>query len=72
MIAASTLGAPFPADTEARIADFTELAATAIANAESQAQLRASRARIANTADEARRRIERVDEISSPVIVLRA
>jgi signal transduction histidine kinase len=59
VIAASTLGAPFPADTEARIADFTELAATAIANAESQAQLRASRARIANTADETRRRIER-------------
>jgi signal transduction histidine kinase len=59
VIAASTLRAPFPADTEARIADFTELAATAIANAESQAQLRASRARIANTADETRRRIER-------------
>ena len=48
-----------PADTEARLAGFTELVATAIANAESQAQLTASRARIAAAADTARRRIER-------------
>jgi signal transduction histidine kinase len=50
---------PLPADTEARLATFTELVATAIANAESQAQLTASRARIVAAADHARRRIER-------------
>ncbi|TQM45660.1 GAF domain-containing sensor histidine kinase [Pseudonocardia cypriaca] len=50
---------PLPADTEARLAAFTELVATAIANAESQAQLTASRARIVAAADDARRRIER-------------
>ena len=48
-----------PADTEARLAGFTELIATAIANAEGQAALAASRARIVATADQARRRIER-------------
>jgi signal transduction histidine kinase len=50
---------PLPAGTEARLAGFTELAATAIANAEAQAELAASRARIVATADTARRRIER-------------
>jgi len=50
---------PLPADTEARLARFTELAATAIANAEAQAALTASRARIVATADATRRRIER-------------
>jgi GAF domain-containing protein len=50
---------PLPADTEDRLAGFTELVATAIANAESQAQLTASRARIVTAADYARRRIER-------------
>jgi signal transduction histidine kinase len=49
----------FPADTEQRIADFTELVGTAIANADSSAQLTASRARIITAADDARRRIER-------------
>ena len=48
-----------PPDTEQRLASFTELVATAIANAETQAQLTASRARIVATADETRRRIER-------------
>jgi signal transduction histidine kinase len=48
-----------PADTEARLASFTELVATAIANTESRAQLVASRARIVAAADETRRRIER-------------
>jgi signal transduction histidine kinase len=48
-----------PADTEARLASFTELVATAIANAESRAALAASRARIVAAADETRRRIER-------------
>ncbi|MDT4969924.1 MAG: hypothetical protein QOG22_67 [Pseudonocardiales bacterium] len=55
----SAPGQPLPADTEARLANFTELLATAIANAESRAALAASRARIVAAADEARRRIER-------------
>jgi signal transduction histidine kinase len=50
---------PLPTGTEARLADFTELAATAIANAEGQAELAASRARIVATADQTRRRIQR-------------
>jgi signal transduction histidine kinase len=41
------------------MAQFTELVATAIANAESGAELAASRRRIVASADEARRRIER-------------
>jgi PAS domain S-box-containing protein len=47
------------ADTEVRMAQFTELVATAVANAESRAQLAASRQRVVATADETRRRIER-------------
>jgi signal transduction histidine kinase len=50
---------PLPADTEARLVSFTELVATAIANAQSRAELMASRARIVAAADETRRRIER-------------
>jgi signal transduction histidine kinase len=42
-----------------RIAGFTELVGTAIANADSRTQLTASRARIVAAADDARRRIER-------------
>jgi signal transduction histidine kinase len=49
----------FPADTEERMAGFTELVGTAITNAEGRAQLTASRARIVAAADDARRRIER-------------
>jgi signal transduction histidine kinase len=41
------------------MAGFTELIGTAIANADSRAQLTASRARIVAAADDARRRIER-------------
>jgi signal transduction histidine kinase len=48
-----------PADTEARLAGFTELAATAVANAQAQAELAASRARIVTVGDASRRRIER-------------
>ncbi|WP_051324550.1 CHASE3 domain-containing protein [Candidatus Solirubrobacter pratensis] len=48
-----------PPDTEERMASFTELVGTAIANAESRAELAASRARVVATADETRRRIER-------------
>ena len=50
---------PLAPDTEARLASFTELVVTAIANAESHAALAASRARIVAAADETRRRIER-------------
>jgi signal transduction histidine kinase len=57
--AGSSLEQSLPADTEARLVDFTELLATAIANAESRADLAASRARIVAASDESRRRIER-------------
>jgi signal transduction histidine kinase len=46
-------------DTEERLGQFTELVATAIANAQSRAELAASRARVVATADETRRRLER-------------
>jgi signal transduction histidine kinase len=59
MAAGSLRDEPLPADTEARLADFTELLATAIANAESRAEIAASRARIVASADDTRRRIER-------------
>ena len=44
---------------ERRLADFTELVATAIANAEGKSALNASRRRIVAASDDARRRIER-------------
>jgi signal transduction histidine kinase len=50
---------PMPSDTEARMNDFADLAATAIANAATRADLVASRARIVTAGDEARRRLER-------------
>jgi signal transduction histidine kinase len=50
---------PLPPDAERRVGEFTELVATAIANAEAHAALTASRARIVTAADDARRRIER-------------
>jgi PAS domain S-box-containing protein len=46
-------------ETEERIAEFTELVATAIANAESRAELIASRARVVAASDATRQRIER-------------
>jgi signal transduction histidine kinase len=46
-------------DIETRLAGFTELVGTAIANAEAIAEVTASRARIVGAADQARRRIER-------------
>jgi signal transduction histidine kinase len=48
-----------PADIEQRLASFTELVATAIANAQARAEVIASRARIVAAADRARQRIER-------------
>jgi signal transduction histidine kinase len=58
MLVASTED-PLPPDTEERLGDFTELLATAIANAESRAEIAASRARIVAAADDTRRQIER-------------
>ena len=59
MAVASSTEAPLPPDTETRLAAFTELIATAIANAEAHDELSASRARVVASADETRRRIER-------------
>jgi len=44
---------------ESRLGEFTELAGTAVSNAESRAELAASRARIVTSGDLARQRIER-------------
>jgi signal transduction histidine kinase len=48
-----------PPGVEFRLGEFTELVATAIANAQSQSELAASRARIVAASDETRRRVER-------------
>ena len=49
VIAASTKSnEPFPANTESHIANFTDLVATAVANAESREELAASRARVSS------------------------
>jgi signal transduction histidine kinase len=59
VIASASVTDPLPPDTDKRLMKFTELIAAAIANAQSDADLRASRARVVAAADEARRRIER-------------
>ena len=59
MITAWARERPRPEGVDARMSEFTELVATAIANAESRAELAASRARVVTAADETRRRIER-------------
>jgi signal transduction histidine kinase len=59
MSVASTHAEPMPADTGERLAGFTELVATALANAEARTALTASRARIVATADTTRHRMER-------------
>jgi signal transduction histidine kinase len=58
-LVASSSREPLPADSEQRMANFTELVALVIANAESRAELAASRARVVAAADEARRQIQR-------------
>jgi signal transduction histidine kinase len=50
---------PLPEGAEDRIAEFAELVATAIANADSREELVASRARVLGAADDARRRVVR-------------
>jgi signal transduction histidine kinase len=59
LIAATRGVEPWAENAETRIAAFTELVATAIANAEGSAELAASRRRIVAASDDARRRIER-------------
>lgn len=58
-IGAAWKQSPDATGLEERITQFTELVATAVANAESRAELVASRARVVAAGDEARRRIER-------------
>src|SRR3954469_6038318 len=72
MSAGSSQEQPLPPDTEARLASFTDLVATAIANAEARTEVAASRARVGGggpagaararivaAADEERRRVVR-------------
>jgi PAS domain S-box-containing protein len=59
VIVVATRDEPLPVDTEQRLEKFTDLVATAIANAHSRSELAASRRRIVAAADEARRQIER-------------
>jgi signal transduction histidine kinase len=58
-LVSSNVASTSRAAVEARLAQFAELAAVAIANAETQAKLTASRARVVATADETRRRLQR-------------
>jgi signal transduction histidine kinase len=59
IMASSELAHAFPPGTEARISSFAELVTAALANVDAREQLAASRARIVEAADAARRRIER-------------
>jgi signal transduction histidine kinase len=59
LAAFTTTDEPLPADSESRMSDFTDLVATAIANAQDRAELITSRARLVATSDATRRRIER-------------
>jgi GAF domain-containing protein len=59
LIAIASTDGPIPDHAEDRLAEFTELMGTAIANTQSRAELSASRARIVAAADETRRRLER-------------
>jgi GAF domain-containing protein len=59
LMATSELTHAFPEGTEARISSFAELVTAALANVDAREQLAASRVRIVEAADDARRRIER-------------
>jgi signal transduction histidine kinase len=59
LVAAGRRHAPFPADAELRLADFAELVAQALANADAYRKLADSRARIVEVTDNERRRLER-------------
>jgi signal transduction histidine kinase len=55
----SARAVPFPADAEQRLAEFAELVAQALANAEAREELNASRKRLVEAAQLERRRLER-------------
>jgi signal transduction histidine kinase len=57
--AGSSQEQPLPPDTEARLASFTELVATAISNTEARTEVAASRARLVAATDDERRRVVR-------------
>ena len=57
VISAGAVLDQLPPDTEERLASFTELVAMAVANTESRAQLKMSRARIVTAADKARQQM---------------
>jgi signal transduction histidine kinase len=59
LMASSEVAHAFPAGTEERISSFAELVTAALADVDAREQLAASRARIVEAADAARRRIER-------------
>jgi len=59
VIAASADDHALSPDSEARVGSFTDLVATAVSNAQTLAELTASRARVVAAGDEARRQIER-------------
>jgi signal transduction histidine kinase/uncharacterized protein YoaH (UPF0181 family) len=59
IVVGSSLAEPMPVDAESRIAQFTELIATAISNVQARSDLAASRARVVAASDETRRQIER-------------
>ena len=59
VMVSSQLAHAFPAGTEVRIGSFAELVTAALADVDAREQLAASRARIVEAADAARRRIER-------------
>jgi signal transduction histidine kinase len=56
---AGSISVQLPNAAESRIASFAELIATAISNAQTRTELRASRARVVAASDETRRQIER-------------
>jgi signal transduction histidine kinase len=59
LVAAGPRGTPLPEGSERRLADFAELVAQALANADAYRKLATSRARIVEAADTERRRLER-------------
>lgn len=59
LLVGSITADPLPPECEARVRDFADLISTAIANAETRAELKASRTRIITAADHARRSLER-------------
>jgi signal transduction histidine kinase len=59
VVASTTRDGPLPAESENRLGDFTDLVELAVANTETRRRAAASRVRIVEAADAARRRLER-------------